>query len=362
LRGLYTWARLSLASRSTESTGGGGYDELLASYCSITFPLIDCYCQYEKEKNVRMKKKKRKKPLPMSALWKKSEVMSYGRSSWMSTDAQMELSRLTYALCSHLTHLHEAFTLDEIWLMIQTLEALERAEMREQQQHQEGEEEGEEGGGTILRYLREYKLDWIFNSFDQSVLTQSLTVPSFSSSSSATSFPPRHLFKPMLPHLPPPGQLEEQVSVGIEDIRMIQNKAQKKRRYSDLDADPAHGKSNGHPLAQPLILSSEALLSSREVQEILHHHISPPPPTATDAPNTSSASSVLELNKEFLQAASALSLVAGKSALKLLSTPDDGLAANLLLREYNSLGREYLSYETAHTAPFERLHLRQLLK
>jgi hypothetical protein len=297
-----------------------------------------------------MKRKKRKKPIPMSSLWKRSEVISYARLSWMTTDAQLELSRLTYAFCSHLTHLHEAFALDEIWQMIETLHAHERAEVGGEQQQPERE-------GTVLRYLQEYKLDWIFNSADQSMLTSLLTTqPSLPYSLS--SFTPRHSFKPMLPHLSALGQVEEQVSVGIHDIRMVQNKAQKKRKYSDLDGDAF----TGQTATQPLILSNEALLSSRDVQAILDHHISPPATSTTSTPTQSTTGVALDLNKDFLQAASSLSLVAGKSALKLLSSPDDSLAANLLLREYNAQGGEFLNYETAHTAPFERLHLRQLLK
>jgi hypothetical protein len=340
----------------------------------VVFPIVDSYSQFEKEKYVRIRKKKRKGALPMVAMWKRSEVQNYPKFSWM-TDEHLELSRLTQAFCSHLTHMEDAFTIQEIWQMIAILKA-----------QAQGEAEGEEG--AVSSYVKEYGLQWIDTSTEKLVLPShsfsfsSSTISALGSGSSAAEFP-----------FLPPSDLVEQASIDAEDVRLVQNKAAHKKRKFDhhlltSEQDSRGGLGEGRGGALPSISCDPCLSlqsAPREVQEILQFTLPPPPLTAvttTSAASSSSASApvphpLLDANKEFLQACSSLSVLAGKCALKLLAFPDDVIASNLLIREFNSQGSSsggsrgtgsgsgkssdaMMNYETHH--PFEKLHFRQFLK
>ena len=326
LRAFVTWARLSLEHHQ---------DTL--SYCSVVFPIVDSYSQFEKKKYARIKKRKRKGSLPMVTIWKRNEVLHYQKHSWM-TDAHWELSRITQAFCLHVTHLEDAFSIREIWQMIATLKSLE-----------------------VSSYVKEYGLQWIDTS------TERVVLPTHSSASStAISDPSGSGFALSLsdfPFLPP--DLVEEASINAEDVRLIQNKAHKKRKYdhsqSLFERDSSlEDRSAGASLPA---ISCDRLLPStlREVQEILHFTLPSLHPAAASSSSSTPTHPLLDANKEFLSSCSSLSVLAGKCALKLLTTPDDMVASNLLMREFNCHGRDaMMSYETSH--PFEKLHLRQFLK
>jgi hypothetical protein len=306
----------------------------------VVFPIVDSYSQYEKEKYARIKKRKRKSSLPMVAMWKRSEVLHYRRHSWM-TDAHFEISRITQAFCSHLTHLDDAFTIQEIWQMIATLKSQE--------------------GDVVSGYVKEYGLQWIDTSTERVVLPtySSTTALETGDSSSGLSLSAE------FPFLPP--DLVEEASINAEDVRLIQSKAHKKRKF-DHSQISSEQERNGLGLegregtALPALSCDRLLLSgSREVQDILQFTLSASATVTASSSSSAPQHPLLDANKEFLTACSSLSVLAGKCALKLLTTPHDVVASNLLIREFNCHSRDaMMSYETHH--PFEKLHLRQFLK